>query len=80
MPVVAIKTLKLVVASNNPEPVIMTQAVSNASFPKQTKPRYIFPNVLPPIVVEATITVATTIIAEASLLFLGLGQQPPSPS
>nr|WP_048647347.1 ABC transporter permease [Nitratireductor soli] len=42
--------------------------------------RYIFPNVLPPIVVQATITVATAIIAEASLSFLGLGQQPPNPS
>lgn len=42
--------------------------------------RYIFPNVLPPILVQATLTVATAIIAEASLSFLGLGQQPPSPS
>lgn len=42
--------------------------------------RYILPNVLPPIVVQATITIATAIIAEASLSFLGLGQQPPNPS
>lgn len=42
--------------------------------------RYIFPNVLPPIVVQATLTIATAIIAEASLSFLGLGQQPPAPS
>jgi peptide/nickel transport system permease protein len=42
--------------------------------------RYILPNVLPPIVVQATLTVATAIIAEASLSFLGLGQQPPAPS
>tara|TARA_R110002049_G_scaffold203654_1_gene374232 strand:- start:30088 stop:30987 length:900 start_codon:yes stop_codon:yes gene_type:complete len=42
--------------------------------------RYIFPNVLPPVLVQATLTVATAIIAEASLSFLGLGQQPPSPS
>jgi ABC-type dipeptide/oligopeptide/nickel transport system permease subunit len=42
--------------------------------------RYVFPNVLPPILVQATLTVATAIIAEASLSFLGLGQQPPSPS
>ncbi|SEB57055.1 peptide/nickel transport system permease protein [Nitratireductor aquibiodomus] len=42
--------------------------------------RYILPNVLPPLVVQATITVATAIIAEASLSFLGLGQQPPNPS
>ena len=42
--------------------------------------RYILPNVLAPIIVQATITIATAIIAEASLSFLGLGQQPPSPS
>ncbi|MEL6887857.1 MAG: ABC transporter permease [Pseudomonadota bacterium] len=42
--------------------------------------RYIFPNVLPPILVQATLTIATAIIAEASLSFLGLGQQPPAPS
>ncbi|MGJ8602768.1 MAG: ABC transporter permease [Marivita sp.] len=42
--------------------------------------RYILPNVLPPILVQATLTIATAIIAEASLSFLGLGQQPPEPS
>ena len=42
--------------------------------------RYILPNVIAPILVQATLTVATAIIAEASLSFLGLGQQPPAPS
>jgi peptide/nickel transport system permease protein/oligopeptide transport system permease protein len=42
--------------------------------------RYIFPNIMPPLIVQATLTVATAIIAEASLSFLGLGQQPPDPS
>jgi peptide/nickel transport system permease protein len=42
--------------------------------------RYILPNVFPPILVQATLTIATAIIAEAALSFLGLGQQPPSPS
>ena len=42
--------------------------------------RYILPNVFAPILVQATLTIATAIIAEASLSFLGLGQQPPSPS
>ena len=42
--------------------------------------RYILPNVVPPIIVQATLTVATAIIAEASLSFLGLGQQPPAAS
>jgi peptide/nickel transport system permease protein len=42
--------------------------------------RYILPNVLSPLVVQATLTIATAIIAEASLAFLGLGAQPPAPS
>jgi peptide/nickel transport system permease protein len=42
--------------------------------------RYVLPNIAPPLLVQATLTVATAIIAEASLSFLGLGQQPPAPS
>ena len=42
--------------------------------------RYVLPNIVPPLLVQATLTVATAIIAEASLSFLGLGQQPPAPS
>lgn len=42
--------------------------------------RYILPNALSPIIVQATLTIAAAIIAEASLSFLGLGQQPPNPS
>ena len=33
-----------------------------------------------PLIVQATLTIATAIIAESSLSFLGLGQQPPAPS
>ena len=42
--------------------------------------RHILPNMLPPMLVQSSITVAAAIIAEASLSFLGLGQQPPAPS
>jgi peptide/nickel transport system permease protein len=42
--------------------------------------RHILPNVLPAITVVATFSVARTIIAEASLSFLGLGIPPPAPS
>lgn len=42
--------------------------------------RHVLPNVMPPLIVQATITIATSIIAEASLSFLGLGLQPPNPS
>jgi len=42
--------------------------------------RHIFPNVLPPVTVVATFSVARTFIAKASLSFLGLGIPPPAPS
>ncbi len=42
--------------------------------------RHVTPNIMAPLLVQATLTVATAIIAEASLSFLGLGQQPPAPS
>ena len=42
--------------------------------------RHILPNITAPLLVQATLTTATSIIAEASLSFLGLGQQPPAPS
>jgi peptide/nickel transport system permease protein len=42
--------------------------------------RHILPNVLPPLIVQATLSIAAAVIAEASLSFLGLGQQPPAPS
>ena len=42
--------------------------------------RHILPNIIPPLLVQATLATAAAIIAEASLSFLGLGQQPPNPS
>ena len=42
--------------------------------------RHVLPNVLPPVMVQATLAMAAAIIAEAALSFLGLGQQPPAPS
>ena len=42
--------------------------------------RHILPNIVPPVLVQGTLAIAAAIIAEASLSFLGLGQQPPAPS
>ncbi|WP_316231380.1 ABC transporter permease [Bradyrhizobium sp. SZCCHNR1051] len=42
--------------------------------------RHILPNIMPALLVQATLSVAAAIIAEAALSFLGLGQQPPAPS
>ncbi len=41
---------------------------------------HVLPNIVPPLMVQATLSIAEAIIAEASLSFLGLGQQPPAPS
>ena len=41
---------------------------------------HILPNCMAPIIVTSTLSVGTSIIAEASLSFLGLGTQPPTPS
>jgi len=41
---------------------------------------HVLPNIVPPLLVQATLAIAEAIIAEASLSFLGLGQQPPNPS
>jgi peptide/nickel transport system permease protein len=42
--------------------------------------KHIFPNIVPALIVQATLTMAFAVIAEASLSFLGVGQQPPGAS
>ena len=42
--------------------------------------RHLLPNIVPPLLVQASLAIAGAIIAEASLSILGLGQQPPAPS
>lgn len=42
--------------------------------------KHVLPNAVAPLVVQATVAIASAVIAEASLSFLGLGQQPPAPS
>jgi peptide/nickel transport system permease protein len=54
------------------------RAVGNP--PVRIAVKHILPNIMPALIVQATISIATAIIAEASLSFLGLGQQPPAPS
>lgn len=41
---------------------------------------HVFPNVFSPLVVQLTVLMASAIIAEAGLSYLGLGTQPPTPS
>jgi peptide/nickel transport system permease protein len=42
--------------------------------------RHILPHLLPTILVYATLGIATTVLLEATLSFLGVGVQPPTPS
>jgi peptide/nickel transport system permease protein len=48
--------------------------------PARVLARHVLPNVSAPLIVEATFGMATAIVAEAGLSFLGLGTQPPTPS
>jgi peptide/nickel transport system permease protein len=42
--------------------------------------RHLLPNCMAPLIVTATLAIGTAILVEASLSFLGLGTQPPTPS
>jgi peptide/nickel transport system permease protein len=48
--------------------------------PARVLVRHILPNALAPVVVLASLSVATVILLESALSFLGLGVQPPTPS
>jgi peptide/nickel transport system permease protein len=41
--------------------------------------RHVFPNTLPPLIVQTTLAIAFAILEAAALGFLGLGAQPPTP-
>ena len=62
------------------EELYVSAAVAVGAHSRRILLRYILPNVLAPIVVQATVSFSQAILAEASLSFLGLGTQPPNPS
>jgi len=68
----------LVLSARAEDYVEAARAVGNP--PARILMRHILPNIAPPVLVQGTLAIAAAIIAEASLSFLGLGQQPPSPS
>jgi peptide/nickel transport system permease protein len=78
MPVFARLTRGQVMSVKHEEYIEAARAVGNPH--RRILLRHIFPNIVPPILVQATLAAAAAIIAEASLSFLGLGQQPPAPS
>ena len=50
------------------------------SSPARILARHVTPNIFAPIMVQVTLSLSTAILVEASLSFLGLGTQPPTPS
>ena len=58
--------------------VLAARAIGNS--PLRIALLHVLPNAVPPLIVQSTLAIAAAIIAEASLSFLGLGQQPPQPS
>lgn len=48
--------------------------------PRRIILRHLLPNLLPPLLIQATFGLAAAIVAEGSLSFLGLGVAPPTPS
>jgi peptide/nickel transport system permease protein len=60
------------------EYVLAARAIGNP--PWRVALRHVLPNIVPALIVQATLAIAAAVIAEASLSFLGLGQQPPAPS
>lgn len=78
MPIFARLTRGQVIAIRNEEYIDGARAIGLPD--RWIVLRYVLPNVMSPILVQATLAIASAIITEASLSFLGLGQQPPSPS
>jgi peptide/nickel transport system permease protein len=78
MPVFSRLTRAQVLAAKHEDYVEAARALGNPD--RRILLRHILPNISAPILVQATLAIAMAIIAEASLSFLGLGQQPPAPS
>ncbi len=58
----------------------VTAARALGASPLRISIRHIFPNIVNPLIVQATLSTAFAILTEAALSFLGLGAQPPTPS
>ena len=67
------------VLSVKEEEYIMS-AVAVGSPDRKIISQYVLPNVMAPIIVQATLVFAFAVLNEAALSFLGIGTQPPTPS
>lgn len=76
---VFVRTVRAAVMATKPvEFVVASTALGRSD--AATFARHILPNALAPILVQATLSMSTAILAEAALSFLGVGAQPPTPS
>jgi peptide/nickel transport system permease protein len=66
-----------VLSIKNREFVIAAKAIGESDI--SIIVRYILPNIIPPILVLATLTLPTAILSTTALSFLGFGAQPPTP-
>jgi peptide/nickel transport system permease protein len=58
----------------------VSAAIADGSADGRILLRYVLPNSANPLIVQATVAIPHAIIGEATLSFLGLGVQPPTPS
>jgi peptide/nickel transport system permease protein len=78
IPVYARLTRGQVLATRDREYITAAQALGAS--PLRIVLAHILPNITNPLIVQATLSTAFAILAEAALSFLGLGAQPPTPS
>jgi peptide/nickel transport system permease protein len=78
IPVYARLTRAQVLVTREREYVTASEALGAS--PIRTVLTHILPNITNPLIVQATLSTAFAILAEAALSFLGLGAQPPTPS
>lgn len=78
IPVFARLTRASTLSAKNQDYVLAAEALGAGSL--RIVSRHVLPNVLAPIIVQASLSMGFAVIAEASLSFLGLGTQPPQAS
>jgi peptide/nickel transport system permease protein len=74
----AVVTRSAVMRISTEEYIVAAKAIGCSTF--RIVAKEILPNIVPSLIVVATLEVAHAVLLEASLSFLGLGVQPPTPS
>jgi peptide/nickel transport system permease protein len=77
LPVYARLVRGVILSIKEQEFVVAAQAIGASDLRIMT--RHVLPNSVAPIIVQATLNIASAILSAAALGFLGLGAQPPTP-